>query len=446
MEILKYDHDSLSVDMCSTNMQMGADNCGNQLRIRCGDLSATLIKDQFMCPGIHSLCIQLNDEDTDALVTPKNFTDMAGKSSLKDWKTAIRINGRPLRKYMELGYLDFYEHNMRCTMRCFPRSVVSRDDLLDPHSPLALTGNHHLENNMLDDESEGEPPVAKRSRRKLSNPMQTISFRRYSQAIRDGVNPFSQHVDDDIHQFDMFSRQRDVNHNALKRNASFSLSKSHDEDVELARQKRVIRYEELTSVRLDNEDEPVVPPSDCTRKSDGALNSPGVADVSVSLDSPFFWQCIVDYGLIDEVFKDIIHSIRIFKLRLMNDAVEKTEAEQLSNIVGELKLMDRLRYKLSMKQKKLRQEGKSLEQEVEKLKRKVAIAEGRKLKLQNDTQRFSQLLRMSSNKDVIGQHSTSTAVRNWSVDETGGESRNRKGGSSMPSLYSGFLKNEPVTP
>ncbi|XP_038164927.1 glucocorticoid modulatory element-binding protein 2 [Cyprinodon tularosa] len=82
--------------------------------ITCGDAKATLVWKKFVCPGINVKCVQFNDQ----LISPKEFVCLAGKSTLKDWKRAIRLNGIMLRKIMDSGELDFYQHTKVCSNTC----------------------------------------------------------------------------------------------------------------------------------------------------------------------------------------------------------------------------------------------------------------------------------------------------------------------------------------
>ncbi|XP_077074011.1 glucocorticoid modulatory element-binding protein 2 isoform X2 [Siphateles boraxobius] len=82
--------------------------------ITCGDSKANLVWKKFVCPGINIKCVQLNDH----LISPKEFVYIAGKSTLKDWKRAIRLNGTMLRKIMDSGELDFYQHSRLCSNTC----------------------------------------------------------------------------------------------------------------------------------------------------------------------------------------------------------------------------------------------------------------------------------------------------------------------------------------
>ncbi|XP_053309131.1 glucocorticoid modulatory element-binding protein 2 [Spea bombifrons] len=82
--------------------------------ITCGESKANLIWRKFVCPGINVKCVQYNDH----LISPKEFVHLAGKSTLKDWKRAIRMNGVMLRKIMDSGELDFFQHSKVCSNTC----------------------------------------------------------------------------------------------------------------------------------------------------------------------------------------------------------------------------------------------------------------------------------------------------------------------------------------
>lgn len=67
---------------------------GEVLHIKCGQVVAKLHMDRFICPGIHQECIEVEDG---VFVTPKLFAVMGEKEKLKDWKNAIRLNGKSIR-------------------------------------------------------------------------------------------------------------------------------------------------------------------------------------------------------------------------------------------------------------------------------------------------------------------------------------------------------------
>uniref|UniRef100_A0A8B9JW70 SAND domain-containing protein n=1 Tax=Astyanax mexicanus TaxID=7994 RepID=A0A8B9JW70_ASTMX len=82
--------------------------------ITCGDSKAVLLFKKFVCPGINVRCVKFNDQ----LISPKQFVHLAGKATLKDWKRAIRLGGVMLRKMMDSGQIDFYQHETVCTNSC----------------------------------------------------------------------------------------------------------------------------------------------------------------------------------------------------------------------------------------------------------------------------------------------------------------------------------------
>ncbi|XP_028985176.1 glucocorticoid modulatory element-binding protein 1-like isoform X2 [Betta splendens] len=82
--------------------------------ITCGDSKAVLLFKKFVCPGINVRCVKFNDQ----LISPKQFVHLAGKATLKDWKRAIRLGGVMLRKMMDSGQIDFYQHDTACSNTC----------------------------------------------------------------------------------------------------------------------------------------------------------------------------------------------------------------------------------------------------------------------------------------------------------------------------------------
>ncbi|KAM8884533.1 glucocorticoid modulatory element-binding protein 1 isoform 2-T2 [Synchiropus picturatus] len=82
--------------------------------ITCGESEAVLLLKKFLCPGINVKCVKYEDQ----LISPKQFVHLSGKSTLKDWKRAIRMGGVMLRKMMDSGKLDFYQHSKLCANTC----------------------------------------------------------------------------------------------------------------------------------------------------------------------------------------------------------------------------------------------------------------------------------------------------------------------------------------
>ncbi|KAM9751307.1 LOW QUALITY PROTEIN: glucocorticoid modulatory element-binding protein 2 [Menidia menidia] len=104
--------------------------------ITCGDAKATLVWKKFVCPGINVKCVQFHEQ----LISPKEFVCLAGKSTLKDWKRAIRLNGTMLRKIMDSGELDFFQHSRLCSNTCRSTKI----DLVGPRAAISPEGNQLL--------------------------------------------------------------------------------------------------------------------------------------------------------------------------------------------------------------------------------------------------------------------------------------------------------------
>ncbi|XP_078494513.1 uncharacterized protein LOC100180481 isoform X2 [Ciona intestinalis] len=92
--------------------------------ITCGNNKGDLVWKKFVCPGINAKCVKCGDN----WFTPKEFVNYAGKSTLKDWKRAIRINGIMLRKMIENGELNYYDHDNNCSNQCRSNKSSSFDN------------------------------------------------------------------------------------------------------------------------------------------------------------------------------------------------------------------------------------------------------------------------------------------------------------------------------
>nr|CAB3249730.1 glucocorticoid modulatory element-binding protein 2 [Phallusia mammillata] len=98
--------------------------------ITCGNNKADLVWKKFICPGINAKCVKCGDQ----WLTPKEFVNCAGKSTLKDWKRAIRINGTMLRKLIESGELNYYDHDNNCSNQCRSNKNSSFDNSDKPYN------------------------------------------------------------------------------------------------------------------------------------------------------------------------------------------------------------------------------------------------------------------------------------------------------------------------
>lgn len=95
-------------------------------KVTCGTLEGRLIWHKFVCPGINVRCIRLDSKHE--LITPKELVKEAGKQTLKDWKRAIRINTKMLRKLMDDNDLDYYRHEINCSNTCKSNKTMSGID------------------------------------------------------------------------------------------------------------------------------------------------------------------------------------------------------------------------------------------------------------------------------------------------------------------------------
>ncbi|KAK7926277.1 hypothetical protein WMY93_008587 [Mugilogobius chulae] len=105
--------------------------------ITCGDSTAVLLIKKFVCPGINVRCVKFNNE----LISPKQFVQLSGKATLKDWKRAIRLGGVMLRKMMDSGQIDFHQHRTVCSNTCrSSKCDVPMSRTMVQLSPPSVTG------------------------------------------------------------------------------------------------------------------------------------------------------------------------------------------------------------------------------------------------------------------------------------------------------------------
>ncbi|EFO99007.1 hypothetical protein CRE_07857 [Caenorhabditis remanei] len=94
------------------------------VEVKCGNLIGVLHTELFICPGIREACIEI--PDCLHFLTPVEFTIKAEKSKQKDWKGAIKHNGKMLRTLMEFKQLDFYNHHTTCSFKCHSRNYITK--------------------------------------------------------------------------------------------------------------------------------------------------------------------------------------------------------------------------------------------------------------------------------------------------------------------------------
>ncbi|XP_036395119.1 glucocorticoid modulatory element-binding protein 1-like isoform X2 [Megalops cyprinoides] len=129
--------------------------------ITCGDSKAVLLFKKFVCPGINVKCVKYDDQ----LISPKQFVHLAGKATLKDWKRAIRLGGVMLRKMMDSGQIDFYQHDTVCTNTCRSTKfdLLINNTRFPPQSSAPPAASSPQENGsqvtVVEDRSEETAPV-----------------------------------------------------------------------------------------------------------------------------------------------------------------------------------------------------------------------------------------------------------------------------------------------
>lgn len=96
-------------------------------KVTCGSLEGKLIWQKFVCPGINVRCIRIDGRSHHELITPKELVKEANKQTLKDWKRAIRINSKMLRKLMDDNELDYYRHDIQCSNTCKSNKTQPQD-------------------------------------------------------------------------------------------------------------------------------------------------------------------------------------------------------------------------------------------------------------------------------------------------------------------------------
>ncbi|KAL2084961.1 hypothetical protein ACEWY4_020479 [Coilia grayii] len=159
--------------------------------ITCGDSRAVLLYKKFVCPGINVKCVKFNDQ----LISPKQFVQLAGKSTLKDWKRAIRLGGVMLRKMMDSGQIDFYQHDSVCTNSCRSTKfdllinstrLPSTASMPTPPSPLPGGGGQML---LMEEKSEDSSgPIMEARASHMTFPVQSEANGEVKREVEDSTD------------------------------------------------------------------------------------------------------------------------------------------------------------------------------------------------------------------------------------------------------------------
>lgn len=305
--------------------------------ITSGNLTAKLHKERFICPGINRECIEFDG----MFITPKTFYHLADKSSLKDWKNAIRINGKKIRWYIESGSLDFYNHSELCTGRCKGRTPGIK------HStpiPVALTRS---------------PVVSDVSKIK-----------------EETYTSLPDHSEE--------KWKRDI-----EATAGFKIFDSISEEQRDIKPTK----EQLNHMMLLN----LVPgrngENDTLPAADGQEVAGSHGDETENMDDDkMFWKAIVELGLVDEFFREIKSKLDVLKHNLIKNYVPLEDAKSASVIINELGMRDKLDLRLCAHKQAFDRQRYRLDKEMEALKKKVHEYEYQQDILKRKSDCFEQLI------------------------------------------------------
>ncbi|KAL3887905.1 hypothetical protein ACJMK2_000292 [Sinanodonta woodiana] len=329
---------------------MGSPLDDDFIEVSCGSLIGRLHRERFICPGINRECI----EHEGRFVTPKAFYIMGDKASLKDWKNAIRINGKKIRKYIDSGELDFYNHKDLCTGKCKSRAPAK--------------STIHI------DAATGIPYVA-------------------------GVSKINEHTYSSLPDHSIKNMMAGDMSAEYAQYENDSVKKENDEDEDVKP-----NVEQLNHMLLLN-----LQQAESKAKENGGvkpMNCFTVQNVTVAEnelngldDDQMFWKAIVELGLIDEFFREIKSSLDILKNSMIKNFVPLADAKHASCIVNELGLRVKLDYRLSAHKTEFDRQQERLEREMQELKKRVAEYEHKKQALKRKSDCFEQLMHKKGMRD-----------------------------------------------
>ncbi|CAK8683212.1 unnamed protein product [Clavelina lepadiformis] len=275
--------------------------------ITCGNNKADLVWKKFICPGINAKCVKCGDE----WYTPKEFVNVAGKSTLKDWKRAIRINGVMLRKMIENGELNYYDHDNNCSNQCRSNKSSSFDTGDKPYSfesdTREPTRELSLDNGPIRSSSEDLSFVNKRSLPST-----------------------------------LYKSQES---NAGSLHAANSLERSSSEDSGLS-----------GSPHLDG-----------MLMRDVAVTIDKVQDLST------FWNGIIRMDLFDDIVRDVITQITNLRSKTAHTCMISLEdVVTMTNLVNSLEMIPSIVHKMSLHKHNVEKQAEESNQTIQELEKKLA--------------------------------------------------------------------------
>lgn len=305
--------------------------------ITSGNLSAQLHRERFICPGINRECIEFNG----MFVTPKTFYHLADKASLKDWKNAIRINGKKIRWYIESGELDFYNHSELCTGRCKGR----------------IPGKHST-------------PVP-------------VSMRRCASPVVTEVSKIKEQTYSSLPDHSEEKWKRDI-----EATAGFKFfDELNEEQSDVKPTPDQLNHMMLLNLVPERNGEDEAEPTYDIKESIGSQEDDSCKD-----DDKLFWKAIVELGLVDEFFREIKSKLDVLKHSMIKNYVPLEDAKRASVIINELGMRDKLDLRLCAHKHAFDRQRFKLDREMEELKKKVNEYEHKQDILKRKSDCFEQLI------------------------------------------------------
>ncbi|KAH3748667.1 glucocorticoid modulatory element-binding protein 1-like isoform X2 [Dreissena polymorpha] len=338
------------------------DPISETIDVSCGVLTAKLIRERFICPGINRECIEYAGH----FITPKTFYVMADKGSLKDWKNAIRIHGKKIRRYIDSGVLDFYNHSELCTGRCKSRISQSKLNLSDtiPNSPTPIrqSNGHHLYRIKSEDTSHSSHSSNESSSQQSHQSSKNLDSFGEERDMKPSLDQLRL-----LHMLNLQQLQpgtKKPSHSGSQLPAPLPM--------------HVVKIQSVSPDRYSQGEAP-------EGKSDDVM----------------FWRTIVQLGLIDEFFREIKAKLDVLKGNMVRNCIPLEDAKKASRIVTELGMREKLDVKLCAHKYEFDRQRDKLEREMELLKRKVTEYEQKSDVLKRKSDCYDQFMTKKLKLDEI---------------------------------------------
>ncbi|XP_039259289.1 glucocorticoid modulatory element-binding protein 1-like isoform X3 [Styela clava] len=305
--------------------------------ITCGNSKGELHWKKFICPGINAKCVLCHN----VWMTPKEFVQEAGKSTLKDWKRAIRINGTMLRKMIESGDVDYYQHETNCSNQCRSNKGASLEATSSRES-----FNHSFDLADTKDHSMNEGPSLERSNSEdntmlLNAKRAMLSVQRLSQESQKSFGGMS------------------------------SLERSSSEDSGLA-----------PSPQLD-----------------GMVMRESIATADKIQDLQAFWSGIIRTDLFDEVVQDVVSQVSSIQHRAKTSPIVSAEdAVMMTNLANALELIPTIAQKMATHKMTVERQAEQSNLAIQELERKLAEHKRYEIDLKRKSQHLESVINLTPNE------------------------------------------------